>query len=77
LPLITIAQTNFNNRYPVSAAYHPPPPQAPSAFSAIPTASMPVNQTENGRTYHGFREGKYMFPCDEVGRALKISGGMC
>jgi hypothetical protein len=21
---------------------------------------------ENGREYHGFRKGKYMFPCDEV-----------
>ena len=42
-------------RMPLSA----PPPAATS----LPP---PPNYLENGRTYHGFRRGKYMFPCDEV-----------
>jgi hypothetical protein len=26
------------------------------------------NYLENGRWYHGYRRGIYMYPCDEVGR---------
>lgn len=26
----------------------------------------PMDYYENGRLYHGFRKGKYMYPCDEV-----------
>lgn len=29
-------------------------------------APVSQNYTENGRTYHGFRRGVYMYPCDEV-----------
>ncbi|KAL8859199.1 MAG: hypothetical protein Q9178_004302 [Gyalolechia marmorata] len=32
-------------------------------------AMMPVdhpNHIENGREYHGFRRGMYMYPCDKV-----------
>ena len=29
-------------------------------------APVPQNYKENGRTYHGFHKGMYMFPCDEV-----------
>jgi hypothetical protein len=31
-----------------------------------PSAPPPQNYVENNREYHGFRKGKYMFPCDEV-----------
>ena len=27
---------------------------------------VPKNHTENGREFHGFRKGIYMYPCDEV-----------
>ncbi|MCJ1224937.1 Secondary metabolism regulator lae1 [Toensbergia leucococca] len=30
--------------------------------AAIP---LPPNHVENGRTFHGFRKGIYMYPCDE------------
>ncbi|KAH8813337.1 S-adenosyl-L-methionine-dependent methyltransferase [Xylogone sp. PMI_703] len=29
-------------------------------------APPPTDYFENGRLYHGFRKGKYMFPCDEA-----------
>ena len=32
---------------------------------AVPATS---NYLENGRYYHGFRRGMYMYPCDEVSR---------
>lgn len=28
--------------------------------------ALPPNYHENGRAYHGYRKGKYLFPCDEV-----------
>lgn len=28
--------------------------------------AKPRDYMENGRLYHGYRKGKYMFPCDEV-----------
>ncbi|RDL42376.1 uncharacterized protein BP5553_02355 [Venustampulla echinocandica] len=33
-----------------------------------PESTTPVNYNywENGREYHGFSPGKYLFPCDEV-----------
>lgn len=34
---------------------------------AVPASS---NYVENGRTYHGFRRGIYMYPCDEVSFAV-------
>jgi SAM-dependent methyltransferase len=45
-----------NNGMPLSAP--PPPPMT------LPPP--PENYNENGRMYHGFRKGKYMFPCDEA-----------
>lgn len=29
-------------------------------------ATLPPNHVENGRTFHGFHKGMYMYPCDEV-----------
>ncbi len=34
--------------------------------SVNPTPVEPQNYIENGREYHGFRAGMYMYPCDEV-----------
>jgi len=34
-------------------------------FSSLAVA-VPQNYLENGRLYHGFRKGVYMYPCDEV-----------
>jgi hypothetical protein len=31
-----------------------------------PPAAAPPDYMENGRLYHGYRKGMYMFPCDEV-----------
>jgi hypothetical protein len=28
--------------------------------------SIPPDYLENGRWYHGYRKGSYMYPCDEV-----------
>jgi hypothetical protein len=28
--------------------------------------SIPPDYLENGRWYHGYRKGLYMYPCDEV-----------
>ena len=33
---------------------------------AVPASN---NYVENGRVYHGFRRGMYMYPCDEVSTA--------
>lgn len=45
----------------------------------IPASSEPIvrpgNYTENGREYHGYHRGKYMFPCDEVS-TNQFSGGL-
>ncbi|RDW72979.1 S-adenosyl-L-methionine-dependent methyltransferase-18 [Coleophoma cylindrospora] len=41
----------------------PPPPM--SNVGPAGPAAPPQNHTENGRLYHGFRKGKYMYPCDE------------
>lgn len=32
--------------------------------AAVP--SIPPNHVENGRLFHGYRKGMYMYPCDEV-----------
>ncbi|KAF2868712.1 methyltransferase LaeA [Massariosphaeria phaeospora] len=32
---------------------------------AVPTQNPTQNYIENGRAYHGFRRGIYMYPCDE------------
>jgi hypothetical protein len=52
--------------------YSPSPP-APMAATA-----EPVDYLENGRLYHGFRKGSYMYPCDEV-RILDLvhSASLC
>ncbi|KAH8649478.1 LaeA-like protein [Tricladium varicosporioides] len=31
-----------------------------------PDTPVPGDYLENGRVYHGFHKGKYLFPCDEV-----------
>ncbi len=36
--------------------YLPPPPMA----------GVPSDYEENGRVYHGYRKGSYMYPCDDV-----------
>jgi hypothetical protein len=33
-------------------------------------AGNPPDYEENGRLYHGYRKGIYMFPCDEVREPL-------
>jgi len=42
----------------------------PNLISSPPAtnapAIMPDHVEENGRLYHGFNKGKYLFPCDEV-----------
>lgn len=38
---------------------------------AVPPAQE--NQLENGRLYHGWRRGLYMFPCDEVRLAALLN----
>ncbi|KAF4611378.1 hypothetical protein G7Y89_g15635 [Cudoniella acicularis] len=50
---------------------HPPPPH--TTFHGVPPAPAPIttpriaeNYIENGREYHGYRKGKYLFPCDEL-----------
>ena len=43
----------------------PQPAQQPNGPPSLP--GVPQDYWENGRKYHGFRKGKYMFPCDEVG----------
>jgi hypothetical protein len=35
---------------------------------SLPVAAQNSNYHENGRLYHGFRRGIYMYPCDEVSR---------
>ncbi|KAI9882201.1 MAG: hypothetical protein M1823_006057 [Watsoniomyces obsoletus] len=37
-----------------------------SRYTASLTSSVAEFQKENGRTYHSFREGKYLFPNDEL-----------
>jgi hypothetical protein len=37
---------------------------------SLPVPAQNSNYHENGRLYHGFRRGIYMFPCDEVSRPL-------
>ena len=32
---------------------------------------VPADYEENGRLYHGYKKGIYMYPCDEVRDALK------
>ncbi|CBX97665.1 predicted protein [Plenodomus lingam JN3] len=34
---------------------------------SLPVPAQNSNYLENGRWYHGFRRGIYMYPCDEVG----------
>ena len=41
------------------------PLSAPPPTSAVPPP-LPSNYVENGRLYHGFRKGRYMYPCDEA-----------
>lgn len=36
---------------------------------------VPKNHTENGREFHGFRKGIYMYPCDEVSSHSVLRGG--
>lgn len=45
------------------------PLSAPPPLTTLPSPLIPENYMENGREYHGFRKGKYMFPCDEVNLA--------
>jgi hypothetical protein len=33
----------------------------------LPVPAQNSNYLENGRLYHGYRRGIYMYPCDEVG----------
>jgi SAM-dependent methyltransferase len=33
---------------------------------SLPVPAQNSNYHENGRLYHGFRRGIYMYPCDEV-----------
>ena len=35
------------------------------AFNSL-VVPAPQDYMENGRLYHGFRKGIYMYPCDEV-----------
>jgi 2-polyprenyl-3-methyl-5-hydroxy-6-metoxy-1,4-benzoquinol methylase len=55
-----------NNGMPYSA----PPPQPP-INSSLPPVNLatqngaPQDYYENDRLYHGYRKGKYLFPCDE------------
>lgn len=44
----------------------PPPVQS--------VAAPPPNYEENGRLYHGYRKGSYMYPCDEVNADIQRSG---
>jgi hypothetical protein len=37
-------------------------------MSAAVNSGIPPDYLENGRWYHGFHKGAYMYPCDEVGR---------
>jgi hypothetical protein len=42
--------------------------------SSLPVPAQNSNYLENGRWYHGFRRGIYMYPCDEVsGRRASAS----
>lgn len=53
---------------------HPHPHQIAAQWPAsiltracsLPVPAQNSNYQENGRLYHGFRRGIYMFPCDEV-----------
>lgn len=38
-------------------------------------AVLPGNYIENRREYHGFRKGKYLFPCDEVCFSIRLVDG--
>jgi hypothetical protein len=42
------------------------PLAAPPPLTTTLPPLIPPNYIENGRLYHGFRKGRYMFPCDEV-----------
>ena len=37
---------------------------AASDRTAVP--ALPPNHMENGRLFHGYHKGIYMYPCDEV-----------
>ncbi|KAG9227985.1 hypothetical protein BJ875DRAFT_478860 [Amylocarpus encephaloides] len=58
VPVDSMAVAMTSNGTPCVAA--PPGP--------APEPRIAENYTENGREYHGFRRGKYMFPCDEMDR---------
>ena len=36
------------------------------ASNGLPVPAQNSNYLENGRWYHGFRRGIYMYPCDEL-----------
>jgi hypothetical protein len=40
----------------------------PANSPRLPVPAQNSNYLENGRWYHGYRKGIYMYPCDEVGR---------
>jgi len=41
-------------------------PPIPPLVSSV--AAPPADYEENGRKYHGYRKGSYMYPCDEVSK---------
>jgi hypothetical protein len=49
------------------------PPVALTNATSLPVPAQYSNYLENGRWYHGFRRGIYMYPCDEVGPRLGFS----
>jgi hypothetical protein len=55
------------------------PPSDPKFADAnrysLPTPAATDNYMENGRLYHGFRRGMYMYPCDEVRALLPLLPG--
>ncbi|RYO11776.1 hypothetical protein AA0121_g9632 [Alternaria tenuissima] len=36
------------------------------ASNGLPVPAQNSNYMENGRWYHGYRRGLYMYPCDEA-----------
>ncbi|RFU27415.1 hypothetical protein B7463_g8910, partial [Scytalidium lignicola] len=62
---MVLAMANNGADFGIFASSRIPLPAPPPLMNLGPPPP-PTDYFENGRLYHGFRKGKYMFPCDEA-----------
>lgn len=60
-PSASLSHCDLEASSDLQRSYNMPPPPPPAS-----TAGPPPDYMENGRMYHGYRKGTYMYPCDEV-----------